>query len=154
MYNDIPKVYRLVYLHPSFAFCHHITNSKCTSVYVSIYMHTHSWKLTQRMATTQLRLLRIILLQLRSEIVQQLQITLFRVLSQCLNESPTQGSSGLSALECIGAAAMSVLYLLGATRWRLTKSAYPLTRKTLPHPQERSWSSSSSHAPSRQWRLS
>jgi hypothetical protein len=65
------------------------------------------------MTATQLRLLRIILLQLCSDIVQQLQITLFRVLSQCLNECPTQGSSSLSALKCIRTAAMSVFYLHG-----------------------------------------
>lgn len=151
MYNDIPKVYRLVSLH--LFLCHHMTNSKCTSVYVSICLHTHSWRLTQRMTTTQLRLLRIIPFQFRSDIVQQLQIALFWILSQRLNESPTQGPSGLSALECIGAAVMSVMCLLGVTE-RLTKSAYLLTRKTLPHPQERFLSSSSSHAPNRQWRLS
>lgn len=43
MYNDIPKVYRLVSLHLFAGLdnsCSHMTNSKCTSIFVSICLHT------------------------------------------------------------------------------------------------------------------
>jgi hypothetical protein len=54
------------------------------------------------MTAAQLRLLRIVALELRPDIVQQLQIALLGVLLLRLDERPAQGSAGLAALERVG----------------------------------------------------
>ena len=52
---------------------------------------------TQRMAATQLRLLRILASQLVSDAIQQLNIALLRVLLQCGDKSPRHCARSLSA---------------------------------------------------------
>lgn len=58
-------------------------------------------QLTQRMTAAQLRLLRVLAVEFRSNSIEQLQVVLIRPLLERFNERPAQSPTRLSVLEGI-----------------------------------------------------